>query len=68
MDADKKNGSGGLSGLEALLTYVFDQTLSTNIFDRSKHLLKVSVFESPCADYADVKTARARTRSEHPRD
>ena len=57
-DDPRSPGGKGYTGLEALLTYVFDQTLSTNIFDRSKHLLKVAVFESPCADYADAKTAR----------
>jgi hypothetical protein len=50
----------GFSGLEALLSYVYDQTQSTNIYDRNGHILKISIIPptSPCADYADVARAR----------
>ncbi len=44
----------GYSGLEALLTYAYDQTLSTNIFDANEHILKIGVIpqSSNCAAYA----------------
>ncbi|MCW3017266.1 MAG: hypothetical protein JWO02_4358 [Solirubrobacterales bacterium] len=44
----------GYSGLEALLTYAYDQTMSTNIFDANEHILKIGVIPptSPCASYA----------------
>ena len=50
----------GYSGLEALLTYVFDQTQSINIFDRNSHILKISLITPPsnCANYADVAAAK----------
>jgi virulence factor Mce-like protein len=51
-------GGQGYTGLEALLTYVYDQTLSINTFDSNTHYLKVAVAESECAHYADVKRLR----------
>ena len=51
-------GGQGYTGLEALLTYVYDQALSTNVFDSNTHYLKVAVAESECAHYADVKRLR----------
>ena len=51
-------GGQGYTGLEALLSYVYDQTLSTNVFDHNVHYLKVAVFESDCANYADIERAK----------
>jgi virulence factor Mce-like protein len=48
----------GYTGLEALLSYVYDQTMATNVYDSSVHSLKVSVQQNECADYADVKAAK----------
>jgi virulence factor Mce-like protein len=44
----------GYTGLEALLTYAYDQTMSTNIFDANEHILKIGVIPqtSNCAAYA----------------
>lgn len=50
-------GGKGYTGLEALLEYVYDQVLSINVYDSSVHILKVSPFASPCANYADVTRA-----------
>jgi virulence factor Mce-like protein len=51
-------GGQGYTGLEALLTYVYDQALSTNAFDSNVHYLKVAVDSSDCAHYADVAHAK----------
>jgi virulence factor Mce-like protein len=51
-------GGKGYTGLEALLTYVYDQALSTNVFDSNVHYLKVSVAEGPCANYADIERVK----------
>jgi virulence factor Mce-like protein len=51
-------GGQGYTGLEALLTYVYDQVLSTNVFDSNVHYLKVSVAESRCANYADIERVK----------
>jgi virulence factor Mce-like protein len=50
-------GGQGYTGLEALLQYVYDQTLSTNVHDGNVHFLKASPFEGECAQYADIKRA-----------
>ena len=52
-------GGKGYTGLEALLTYVFDQSLAINIFDGNSYLLKVSLFHSDdCSPYADAQAAK----------
>jgi virulence factor Mce-like protein len=51
-------GGQGYTGLEALLTYVYDQTLSTNAFDSNVHYLKVAIDSGDCAHYADTGRAR----------
>ena len=56
-------GGEGYTGLEALLQYVFDQTLSINIHDGETHILNVFPFEGECAAYADIE--RAKEVAEH---
>jgi ABC-type transporter Mla subunit MlaD len=53
-------GGKGYTGLEALLQYTFDQTLSTNIHDGETHILNVFPFEGQCAAYADIKAAKEK--------
>jgi hypothetical protein len=53
-------GGQGYTGLEALLQYVYDQALSTNVFDQNNHILKLALIAGGnCSKYADV--ARAKT-------
>jgi phospholipid/cholesterol/gamma-HCH transport system substrate-binding protein len=50
----------GYTGLEALLSYVYDQVLSVNVYDAHVHILKVSLIPgSPCAPYTDAEQAKA---------
>jgi virulence factor Mce-like protein len=51
-------GGRGYTGLEALLQYVFDQSMAINLFDDNGHILKVSAFEGKCAVYADRESLR----------
>ena len=51
-------GGQGYTGLEALLTYVYDQALSTNAFDSNVHYLKVAIDSSDCSHYADTGRAK----------
>ena len=52
-------GGQGYTGLEALLQYVYDQTLSTNVFDQNNHILKLALIPNgDCAKYADVARAK----------
>ncbi len=51
-------GGKGYTGLEALLTYVYDQTLSTNTYDSTQHYLKVSPFLSPCSNFRDLEAQK----------
>ena len=50
----------GYTGFESFLTYAYDQTLSTNIYDQNNHLLKIgAIGGGDCAPYADVERAKA---------
>jgi virulence factor Mce-like protein len=51
-------GGQGYTGLEALLSYVYDQSLSTNVYDANVHYLKVAIDSSDCAHYADIAHAK----------
>ena len=59
VEADLRSPGGqGYTGLEALLQYVFDQTLAINIHDGETHILNVFPFEGECAAYADIQRAK----------
>ncbi|HTU94932.1 MAG TPA: MlaD family protein [Solirubrobacteraceae bacterium] len=50
-------GGKGFTGLEALLGYVFNQTLAINTFGPEGHILAVDAFASPmCSAYATPAT------------
>ena len=57
-DDPRSPGGQGYTGLEALLQYVLDQTLSTNIHDGNTHILAAFPFEGECAAYADIQAAK----------
>ncbi|HET9738496.1 MAG TPA: MlaD family protein [Solirubrobacteraceae bacterium] len=44
-------GGKGYTGLEALLQYVFDQSMAINAFDSNGYMLKVNLFLSECSEY-----------------
>lgn len=52
-------GGQGYTGLEALLSYVFDQALSINIHDANSYILKVALFaDHDCLPYANGQAAK----------
>src|SRR5204862_411304 len=58
-DDPRSPGGKGYTGLEALLQYVYDQTLSTNVYDQSSHILKLALIAGgDCTKYADVARAK----------
>jgi virulence factor Mce-like protein len=61
VEADPRSPGGkGFTGLEALLFYVYEQTMDTNVYDRNSHFLKVQLIPNgDCANYADVKRAKS---------
>ena len=44
-------GGEGYTGFEALLQYVFDQTMAINVFDANGYMLKANLFLSKCSEY-----------------
>jgi virulence factor Mce-like protein len=56
-DPDSPEGKG-YTGLEALLTYVFDQSQSLNIFDQRGYILKLDALINECSDYTTAQEAK----------
>jgi virulence factor Mce-like protein len=53
-------GGDGYSGLEALLRYVFSQSLTINGFDEFGHMVRAAVFTDDCSPYMDAERAKAQ--------
>ena len=51
-------GGRGYSGTEALLTYVFNQSLTNNAFDELGYMVRTAAFTDKCSPYADAQTAK----------
>jgi ABC-type transporter Mla subunit MlaD len=65
VEADPRSPGGkGFTGLEALLQYVFNQTLAINTFGPFGHMLAVDAFASPmCSPYATPGTIASNLKT-----
>jgi ABC-type transporter Mla subunit MlaD len=52
-------GGRGYSGLEAVLRYIFSQSLTINGFDEFGHMVRAAVFTDDCSPYMDGERAKA---------
>ena len=52
-------GGRGFSGLEAVLAYVFNQSLTINGFDEFGHMVRAAVHTDDCSAYMDAERAKA---------
>ena len=51
-------GGQGYTGLEALLRYVFNQSMATNAFDQNGYMLRIALHTDKCGPYGDAESAR----------
>jgi hypothetical protein len=51
-------GGRGYTGFEAILQYVYDQTLSINVYDTHGHILKANLFENECSAYRNADSIK----------
>jgi virulence factor Mce-like protein len=51
-------GGRGFSGLEAVLAYVFNQSLTINGFDEFGHMVRAAIHVDDCAPYMDGEHAK----------
>ena len=58
-DPRSPRGGSGYSGLEAVLRYVFSQSLTINGFDEFGHMVRAAVFTDDCSAYMDAERAKA---------
>jgi virulence factor Mce-like protein len=53
-------GGQGYTGFEAILQYVYDQSLAINIFDAHGYQLKANLFQNDCSDYQNADSLAAK--------
>jgi hypothetical protein len=60
VERDPRSPNGrGYSGLEAVLRYIFSQSLTINGFDEFGHMVRAAVHVDDCAAYMDGERAKA---------
>jgi ABC-type transporter Mla subunit MlaD len=57
-------GGKGYTGLEALLQYVYDQSMAINAFDANGYMLKVNLFVSECSDYQNLQSLKEKLKTD----
>ena len=57
-------GGKGYTGFEALLQYVYDQTMAINVFDSNGYMLKVNLFLSECSDYQSLASLKEKLKED----
>jgi virulence factor Mce-like protein len=57
-------GGKGYTGFEALLQYVFDQTLGINIFDANGYMLKINLFHSKCSAFQNPDSLKEEMKKD----
>jgi virulence factor Mce-like protein len=57
-------GGQGYTGFEALLQYIFDQTMAINAFDSNGYMLKVNLFLSQCSDYQNLQSLKKKLKED----
>jgi ABC-type transporter Mla subunit MlaD len=61
VEADPRSPGGqGYTGFEAILQYVYDQTLAINVFDTHGYILKANLFQNDCGDYQNADSLKAQ--------
>jgi ABC-type transporter Mla subunit MlaD len=57
-------GGQGYTGFEALLQYIFDQSMAINTFDSNGYMLKVNLFFSECSDYQNLQSLKEKLKED----
>ena len=57
-------GGKGYTGFEALLQWVYDQTMAINAYDSNGYMLKVNLFLSECSDYQSLASLKEKLKED----
>jgi virulence factor Mce-like protein len=57
-------GGKGYTGFEALLQYLYDQSMAINAFDSNGYMLKVDLFASECSDYQNLQSLKEKLKED----
>ena len=65
VEKDQRSPGGqGYTGLEAFLSYFFDQAMAINTFDQNGYILKVNLFVSKCSDYQNLQSLKEKMKED----
>jgi len=63
VETDKRSPGGkGYTGFEALLSYIFDQTMAINVFDENGYILKINLSASECSEYQNADSIKRKEK------
>jgi ABC-type transporter Mla subunit MlaD len=57
-------GGQGYTGFEAVLQWLFDNTMAINIFDQNGYMLKVNLFHSECSEYQNLESLKEKMKED----
>jgi ABC-type transporter Mla subunit MlaD len=57
-------GGQGYTGFEAILTWLFDNTMAINTFDQNGYMLKVNLFHSECSEYQNLESLKKHMKED----
>ena len=63
-DPRSPEGGKGFTGLEALLRWVYANTLAINIFDQNGYILKINLHESECSEYQNAESLKEHLKED----
>jgi ABC-type transporter Mla subunit MlaD len=65
VEKDPRSPHGqGYTGFEALLQYVYDQSMAINAYDSNGYMLKVNLFASECSDYQNLQSLKEKLKKD----
>ena len=63
VETDKRSPGGkGYTGFEAVLSYIFDQTMAINVFDENGYILKINLSASECSEYQNADSIKRKEK------
>jgi virulence factor Mce-like protein len=51
-------GGQGYTGFEAIMSWLFDNSMAINTFDQNGYMLKVNLFHSECSEYQNLQSLK----------
>jgi ABC-type transporter Mla subunit MlaD len=57
-------GGQGYTGFEAIMSWLFDNSMAINTFDQNGYMLKVNLFHSECSEYQNLESLKEHMKED----